>query len=126
MKWIIKKSLFAMVWLISLLGIFLFLGVFREGLSLIEIIVLSVLCVFFGVAPWLMGKFESLNAIVINKSNMVILGLGSLMFIYCISESFYYEFLSKEGVIAWIIGIISLMIAISIVRSSSPTENMNA
>ncbi|MBO6585385.1 MAG: hypothetical protein JJ953_04720 [Gracilimonas sp.] len=121
MKDVPKKISRLVIWLISLFGIILFVNPLRDGLSISQRIVLIALCLLFGVVPVAMRRTKSLQEIVEDEKSMTLLGLGCLMLIYCISESFYYEFFSKEALLAWFAGIISF--AFSIILIVAPGNN---
>lgn len=112
---VILKIMKPALWIISMFGIFLFIGVFKEGLALYEKIILGLLCLAYGIAPLLMSRSEHLQEIVNDSRNMIILALGGLMLIYCISEALSFGFFSLEAMLALFVGTISMGLTISFV-----------
>jgi len=109
-----------------MLGIVLFVGPFREGLSVPEKTILGLLCLLFGIAPVILQKVKSFSETLSDKKNMTLLGLGSLMLIYCISESFYYEFLSTKSLMAWFAGIVGFIFSIVLIIAPGKNQELSS
>lgn len=111
-----KKILKTILWVISMAGVFLFLGVFRSEYSTIETLLIGFLCILFGVAPFFLRRLKTTALVLKDERNTLILGLGSLFFIYCISEALLYDSFVLNVVVLITIGALGFLFSIHLVK----------
>lgn len=111
------KNIFkATIWITGMAGVFLFLGVFRSEYSITETLLIGILCILFGVAPFFLRRMEVTAPIFKDERNALILGLGSLFFIYCISEALLYDSFALNVAVLITIGVLGFLFSIHLIK----------
>ena len=99
-----------------------FLNVYDSSASISERMVMGLLCILYGVAPFYIRKNSSLGIDLDDKRNAVILSAAGLFLLLAIHSGIAYGLGSIEMLFAAVIGVAVFVSTIVLVRNSSITH----
>lgn len=99
-----------------------FLNVFDSSAPITERIVMGLLCILYGGAPFYIRKNSSLGIDLDDKRNAVILSAAGLFLLLAIHSGIAYGLGSIEMLFVTVIGVAVFVSAIVLVRNSSVTH----
>gem|GEM_PF-5901236 len=99
-----------------------FLGGFREENTLLHRLIIMFLSVCYCFAPLVLSKIESTKHLIENKRNALWLSLAGFFFVFVVSISLPYGFLSFRFLSAFFVGFFVIGLLVYMLRPARTTE----